>query len=85
MERARSDAKAGPSGRCLGRSAGRLLVAGNHAPAISHPRQEMWEAIPKTEAITMKQAIYAVAAFGLAWLLVSMAPDIRRYMRMRAM
>jgi hypothetical protein len=33
----------------------------------------------------MKQAIYAVTAFGLVWLLVSMAPDIRRYMRMRAM
>jgi len=29
--------------------------------------------------------IYAATAFGLAWLLVSMAPDIRRYLRMRAM
>jgi hypothetical protein len=84
MERTRSDAQAGPSGRCFGRS-GRLLVARNHAPAISHPRQETWEAISQTEAIMMKQAIYAVTAFGLVWLLVSMAPDIRRYMRMRAM
>jgi hypothetical protein len=33
----------------------------------------------------MKRVLYAATAFGLAWLLVSMAPDIRRYMKMRAM
>ena len=33
----------------------------------------------------MKRAIFAMTALGLAALLFSMAPDIRRYMRMRAM
>jgi hypothetical protein len=33
----------------------------------------------------MKRTIYAVTAVSLAWLLLRMAPDIRRYMRMRAM
>jgi hypothetical protein len=33
----------------------------------------------------MKKAILAAAAIGLAALLISVAPDIRRYMRMRAM
>jgi hypothetical protein len=33
----------------------------------------------------MKLTIYAVTAVSLAWLMLRMAPDIRRYMRMRAM
>jgi hypothetical protein len=33
----------------------------------------------------MKQTFFAVTAIGMAWLLISMAPDIRRYLRMRAM
>jgi hypothetical protein len=33
----------------------------------------------------MKQTILAIAAIGMTWLLVSMAPDIRRYLRIRAM
>jgi len=33
----------------------------------------------------MRRAIYAATAFGLAWFLMSMAPDIKRYWRMRMM
>jgi len=33
----------------------------------------------------MKQAIWAVTAIGMAWLLASMAPDIRRYFRISTM
>lgn len=33
----------------------------------------------------MKQTIWAVAAIGMTWLLIAMAPDIRRYLRIRAM
>jgi Family of unknown function (DUF6893) len=33
----------------------------------------------------MKQAIWAVAAIGMAWLLVSTVPDIRRYVRISSM
>jgi hypothetical protein len=33
----------------------------------------------------MKQTLFAVTAIGMAWLLISMTPDIRRYLRMRAM
>jgi hypothetical protein len=33
----------------------------------------------------MKKAILAVASLGIVTLLVSIAPDIRRYLRMRAM
>jgi hypothetical protein len=39
----------------------------------------------KGEEKAMKQTFFAVTAIGMAWLLISMAPDIRRYMRMRAM
>lgn len=33
----------------------------------------------------MKQTFFAMTAIGMAWFLVSLAPDIRRYLRMRAM
>jgi hypothetical protein len=33
----------------------------------------------------MKQAIWTATAIGMTWLLVAMAPDIRRYLRIRAM
>jgi hypothetical protein len=33
----------------------------------------------------MKKTFWAVTVMGMAWLLVAMAPDIRRYLRMRAM
>jgi hypothetical protein len=33
----------------------------------------------------MKRAIYAVTALGLAAILISMAPDIKRYWRIRTM
>ena len=33
----------------------------------------------------LKRMILAVAVLGMAALLISVAPDIRRYMRMRAM
>ncbi len=33
----------------------------------------------------MKRTIWAVTAIGVAWVLVSMAPDIRRYLRMVTM
>jgi hypothetical protein len=33
----------------------------------------------------MKQALLAAAAIGIAWLLISTAPDVRRYIRMVAM
>jgi hypothetical protein len=39
----------------------------------------------ETRKIAMKRAICAVTAIGVAWLLVSMAPDIRRYLKMVAM
>ena len=37
------------------------------------------------EKINMKQAILAVTAIGFSWLLVAMAHDIKRYLRIRAM
>lgn len=33
----------------------------------------------------MKRTILAITAIGMTWFLVSMAPDIRRYIRMRTM
>jgi hypothetical protein len=33
----------------------------------------------------MKLTIYALTAVSLAWLMLRMAPDVRRYLRMRAM
>lgn len=33
----------------------------------------------------MRKAILAMASFGMITLLVSLVPDIRRYLRMRAM
>lgn len=33
----------------------------------------------------MKRAILTVAAIGMAWMLATMAPDIRRYLRMVTM
>ncbi|WP_425387825.1 DUF6893 family small protein [Edaphobacter aggregans] len=33
----------------------------------------------------MKRVIMAMASFGMISLLVAMAPDIRRYLRMRSM
>lgn len=33
----------------------------------------------------MKRTIWAVTFIGIAWLLASMAPDIRRYLRMSSM
>ena len=33
----------------------------------------------------MKRAIWTVTAIGVAWLVLSMGPDIRRYLRMVAM
>jgi hypothetical protein len=39
----------------------------------------------KGESIAMKRAIWTVTTVGFLWLLVSMAPDIRRYLRIRAM
>ena len=33
----------------------------------------------------MKRTIWAVAVIGMAWFLVTMAPDIRRYLRISSM
>jgi hypothetical protein len=33
----------------------------------------------------MKRTIWAVAFIGMAWLLATMAPDIRRYLRISSM
>jgi hypothetical protein len=33
----------------------------------------------------MKQTIWAATMVGMAWLLVAMAPDIKRYLRIRSM
>jgi hypothetical protein len=39
----------------------------------------------KEQENRMKQAFWAAAAIGMAWLLASMAPDIRRYLRISTM
>ena len=33
----------------------------------------------------MKRTIWTVSVIGMAWILVTMAPDIRRYLRMVTM
>ena len=37
------------------------------------------------EEKSMKRTIWAVSAIGMVWILVTMAPDIRRYLRMVTM